>query len=68
METKDLEYIIEMLNEALELMADIDLYNQGIPQTRKLNQKKIIKSFDILFRTRKRLNFYKDLLEGNENE
>ena len=63
MENEDIEKLVNKLDEAINLLADIDLYNYGSVVIRKINQRKLNKSFEILFKTKKHLNCIKNTLE-----
>ena len=63
MENEDIEKLVNKLDEAINLLADIDLYNYGSVVIRKINQRKLNKSFEILFKTKKHLNYIKNTLE-----
>lgn len=61
MENEELENLIETINEAMHLLADVDLYSQTNKSALRVSQKKVIKCYDILYKTKNHLKYLKKI-------
>ena len=57
MEDKEIEKTIEEIKNAMVLIESLDLYNYDFPRIRLQNQKQLNKSYDILFKLKRHLEY-----------
>ena len=57
---QELEQAIKRINECITLLGDIDLYNYNSVSTRHKNQKKVIRTYNVLYSVKDRLTWYKE--------
>ena len=57
MEEKEIEKTIEKIKNAMVLIENLDLYNYTFARIRLQNQKQLNKSYDILFKLKKHLEY-----------
>lgn len=57
---QELEQAIKRINECVDLLSNVDLYNYTNSLIRHKNQKKVIRTYNILYNLKNRLIWFKE--------